>query len=511
MSQAKRLLAAYVGASNAHGTTIVGRIGRNGKAESKSRIIREPLTEELVQGHIDGKHGVGAIPINDNNECKFGAIDIDVYDLNHKELQKKIQSLELPLLHCRSKSGGAHLYLFLKEFEKASIVREYLTEMSILLGHSGCEVFPKQDQIIAERGDVGNFINMPYFDADMPQRFCYNEATEAMELDEFLDAVDAKRTSLDQLELVRTTKAVRKHFEDGPPCLRHLFRDGPLSEPRNKLLFMIAWYCKNKFPDSWQESLEEYNRTLCSPPLPSKEMATIISQHEKKDYGPTCKEEPFRSYCDPALCALAKYGIGSDAPDAPQVGGLSILLSEPRLYFMDVNGTRIQLSVEQLQNQTLWQRACMEQCMFMPPTTKAQKWQQMVNALMSEATYLDAPEELTVMGQFKDLLRAYCTSHIRAMAPEEIEMGKPWTDGGVTKFKLDGLIEFLHNRRFKAENRGSITQMIRDMGGDATVQNIHKRTPQGEKRTKVRCWFVPAFDEEEIELPKKEMINDIPF
>lgn len=149
--------------------------------------------------------------------------------------------------------------------------------------------------------------------------------------------------------------------------------------------------------------------------------------------------------------------------------------------------------------------------MFMPPTTKASKWQQMVNALMSEATFLDAPEELTVKGQFAELLRAYCTSHIRAMAPEEIEMGKPWTDGGVTKFKLDGLVEFLHNRRFKADNRGAITQMIRDLGGDSTKQNITKRTPKGEIRSTVRCWFVPAFDEEEIELPKREMSNDIPF
>ena len=99
MSQANRLLAAYVGATSAHGTTIVGRIGRNGKAESQSKIIREPLTEDLVQAHIDGTHGVGAIPINENNECKFGAIDIDVYDLNHKELQERIRKLKLPLFH----------------------------------------------------------------------------------------------------------------------------------------------------------------------------------------------------------------------------------------------------------------------------------------------------------------------------------------------------------------------------------------------------------------------------
>lgn len=511
MSQAKRLLAAYVGADNAHGTTVVGRIGRDGKAESTSRIIREPLTEELVQRHIDGERGVGAIPINADNECQFGAIDIDVYDLNHKELQAKIQALELPLLHCRSKSGGAHLYLFLKEFEKAVIVREYLTEMSILLGHSGCEIFPKQDQIIAERGDVGNFINMPYFNAETPQRFCYDENTEAMELDEFLDAIDKKRTTLAGLELVRTTKQVRKYFTDGPPCLRHLFAEGPLSEPRNKLLFHIAVYCKKKYPDGWQQALEEYNRTLCSPPLPAKEMTQLISQHEKKDYNYTCKEEPFRSYCDPAMCALAPHGIGSDTPDAPKLGGLTILLSEPRLYFMDVNGTRIELNTEQLQNQGQWQRVCMDKCFFMPPAIKPRDWQQTVNNLMQQATLLEVPEELTVMGQFKDLLRSYCTSHIRAMAPEEIEMGKPWTDNGKTMFKLEGLLEFLHHRRFKVDNRGSITQMIKDLGGDYSKINIRKQTPKGEVRTSSRCWFVPAFEEEEIELTTKEMTNDIPF
>ncbi len=65
MTQAERLLASFLGAKSAHGTTTVGRVGRNGKAESKSMIVREPLTEELVQAHIDGKQGIGAIPINE--------------------------------------------------------------------------------------------------------------------------------------------------------------------------------------------------------------------------------------------------------------------------------------------------------------------------------------------------------------------------------------------------------------------------------------------------------------
>ena len=507
MSQASRLLATFAGAGNAHGTTIVGRVGRNGKAESQSRIIREPLTEELVQAHIDGTQGVGAIPINDDNKCQFGCLDIDVYDLNHGELQDKIQKMKLPLMHCRSKSGGAHLYLFMKDWETAAQVRDYLSEMSIALGHSGCEIFPKQDTIIAERGDVGNFINMPYFNADLPQRYCFNKKTEALELDEFLDAVDKARVSLPELEGLKFA-GERKHFTDGPPCLEHLFAEGPITDERNKTMFMCGVYNKLKHSDDWENRLEEDNRTLCSDPLPSHEILNLRKSLTKKDWGYTCKDQPFKSYCDPVVCAVRKFGIGKDAPDAPEVGGLTIMLSEPRVYFMDVNGGRIQLTTEQLQNQVLWQRACMEQMNIMPPTVKAQKWQTMINQLMQTATHLDVPEEATIKGQFKDHLHSYCTSQIRAMAPEEMEMGKPWTDAGTTKFKLEGLIEYLHHRRFKVENRGHLIQMIRDLGGDSTKVNFHKSDG---KRTTIRCWYIPSFEENKIELPIKEMNDDIPF
>jgi len=87
-------------------------------------------------------------------------------------------------------------------------------------------------------------------------------------------------------------------------------------------------------------------------------------------------------------------------------------------------------------------------------------------------------------------------------------MNKPWTDDGVTKFKLEGLIEYLHHRRFKVDNRGHLIQMIRDMGGDNGIQNIH-RSDGG--RTTLRCWHIPAFEQEEIELSVREMNNDIPF
>ncbi len=149
--------------------------------------------------------------------------------------------------------------------------------------------------------------------------------------------------------------------------------------------------------------------------------------------------------------------------------------------------------------------------MFMRPTTKANRWQQMVNGLMSQATYIDGPEELTVAGQFKDLLRTYCTSHIRAMAPEEIDMGKPWTDGGITKFKLEGLLEFLHNRRFKGFTRAQIQEILKQMNDDQDCHGHKNINKEDGSRSTIRVWWVPAFENLEGALPIQEIDNDIPF
>lgn len=511
MSQAQRLLAAFEGSKAAHGTTKVGRIGRNGKAEADSRIIRELLTVEKIQSHIDGSLGVGAIPITAENKCKWGALDIDEYDLNHEDLQEKIQKLELPLLHCRSKSGGAHLYLFVDDFIEAAILREYLLEISIALGHSGCEMFPKQDKILADRGDVGNFINLPYQNAELTMRYCYKPDNTAMELTEFLDAIDEKRVKIAELEKLKFSSK-REYFKDGPPCLQHIFADGPVSKERNTICMQIGCYTKKKHGDDWEPELERQNRQMFDPPLSASEMAgTVLKSCRKKDYNYLCKQEPFKSFCDPELCATRPYGIGDLGSSMPQIGGLTILLSEPRLYFMDVNGSRIQLSTEQLQNPRLWQRACMEQAQVMPQIPSLRSWERLVSGLMSNATHLEAQPELTISGQFQDLLRTFCTSRIRAMEPEELMMGKPWTENGRTMFKMHGLMEFLHNRRFTHYTPAQVQEQIKILNNNQECSGHHAVNKEDGKRSTVRVWWVPAYEEEEMDLKPKEYSNEIPF
>tara|TARA_R100001463_G_scaffold74500_2_gene128509 strand:- start:855 stop:1484 length:630 start_codon:yes stop_codon:yes gene_type:complete len=206
-----------------------------------------------------------------------------------------------------------------------------------------------------------------------------------------------------------------------------------------------------------------------------------------------------------------KFGIGEIGSDI-EVQNLMIIKSEPRLYFLTVAGQRVQLNTEQLQNQTLFQRACMEQAQVVPPTMRPKTWLSILQRLMLEATTQEVPEELTITGEFKALLRAYCTSRIRALHPEELLQGKPFTDNeGYTSFTMAGLTEFLHNRRFTAFTRAQIQEQLKKLNGDRECYGHKNITKEDGSRTTIRVWWVPAFENEEVSIPIEEMENEIPF
>ena len=93
--------------------------------QAKSFIVRKPLTEELIQEHLKGTNGVGSIPINEeDNNCKFGALDIDQYPLDLVALDKKLQKMKVPCVVCRSKSGGAHIFFFFQDYINAGEFRD---------------------------------------------------------------------------------------------------------------------------------------------------------------------------------------------------------------------------------------------------------------------------------------------------------------------------------------------------------------------------------------------------
>ena len=192
MNLDERFMAAFEGFKSAHGQTIISEERRAGKQKAQSRTVRTPITLELIRSHLNGVKGVGSIPINEDNKCKFGVLDIDEYPLDLAAIDRRLRDLEVPAVVCRSKSGGAHIYFFFTEFMSAGEFRDKASEIAAYVGYGRCEIFPKQEQVLHERGDVGNFINLPYFDAEQTLRHAILEDGSAASLEEFLDLADSR-------------------------------------------------------------------------------------------------------------------------------------------------------------------------------------------------------------------------------------------------------------------------------------------------------------------------------
>ena len=268
MSNEERFISLFKGYSGAHGQTTVLDSQREGKKKAKSFIVREPLTLGLVREHLGGKRGVGSIPIDETNSCHFGALDIDDYNLDLVALYKKVEKLKLPLVMCRSKSGGAHLFLFMAEKTPASEIRDKLAEFASALGWGTCEIFPKQEEVIVERGDVGNFINLPYFNAQFTTRYALDKKGESLTLEEFLDRAEERRVTFKELSECKIGVG-ENVLPNGPPCLQQIAEYGIPEGGRNNTLLNIGVYYRMVDPENWKQLLEKANQQYCNPPLPA--------------------------------------------------------------------------------------------------------------------------------------------------------------------------------------------------------------------------------------------------
>jgi RecA-family ATPase len=179
---AQRFLDLFKPAQHAHGTYSVNILD-GAKHRGKADTHAGPPTFTMVERHLAGVQRVGFVPIHRDGTCRFAAIDIDDYKLDHTALATKIERHRLPLVVCRSKSGGAHLYWFLTPARPATEVRAQLADWAALLGFSGVEIFPKQDRL--EPDATGNWINAPYHGEEC---WAVNAHGQSLTLDEFLVA-----------------------------------------------------------------------------------------------------------------------------------------------------------------------------------------------------------------------------------------------------------------------------------------------------------------------------------
>ena len=274
----------FSGLEIAYGQYQPGERGDNGKQQGKAFIVRQDVTDELWTNHLEGKGpALGIIPITENNDCRWGCIDIDEYNFDHLGLIKSIRSHNLPLIVCRSKSGGAHVFLFTKENIPASLMQSKLKEMAIILGYEGSEIFPKQTEILVERGDTGNFLNLPYYNNTKGLRYAIDDNGDALALEQFYTAYDKYSCTRGDVEGIRVAEKKREEaFPLGPPCLNKLAVTGFGQGSRNNALFNIAVFYKQSEPDTWEDKIVEANLKYMDPPLSNNEVQQLIKSVNRK-------------------------------------------------------------------------------------------------------------------------------------------------------------------------------------------------------------------------------------
>lgn len=458
----------FDGFKEAHGIFNANVAGKSGdKVVGKAATITKPVTQELWNLHLEGKQGLGIIPINANSLCKFGAIDIDEYDLDLLSLNRNIQQYKFPVMVCRTKSGGAHLYMFMREFIEAKLIIQKLKEVASFLGYGTCEIYPRQAQLLVDRGDAGNWINMPYFDAGHTMRYALDENSKSMDAVKFLERAHEK--SMTREQLLAMMIVVPEALTGGPPCLQHLIRNGFPQGTRNNGLFNLGIYAQKAYPNEWQLKMESFNMQFMKPPLTSVEVLAIMKSIEKKDYTYTCKSQPIQSYCDSVKCRMCTHGIGSSNMGMPKMGSLTKLCTVPPIWFLDVETEdgqqRMELSTEDLQNPIRFQSRCMESLNIMPQIAKRDMWQTMISGLLTSVTRIEIPVDSTPAGQFMQHVEAFCTSRVNAKSEDELLLGKPWTSAKQIYFRMQDIIKYLDRVRFFEFKLNEITMHLRAIKG----------------------------------------------
>jgi hypothetical protein len=500
------LFAGFTGAHGTHGEPV--QDGLKWAIKTTARTVREPVTKALWEEHLAGKKPLGVIPIRENGTCSWGSIDVDQYGTDFLKIIDSAERAKMPLVPCRSKSSGLHLFVFLDPPAEAAAVQSSLRDMAAKLGLAGCEIFPKQTAVLAERGDLGNWIICPYYGnsygGKLREQAGLKKTGAEMTIEEFITAAERSKTTIEALEALRKSAKPRVSgnigtaasgpFADGPPCLQHLVEKEMLGDGRKRAIFHMGVYYKRARPDDWQQALEKANQDYMTPPLPSDEVSNVVKSLTKREYQYTCREEPMVSHCDALTCRSRRFGVGEGSA-LPAIAGLAKLDTDPPIWFADVEDKRIEATTEQLQNYNLFHRLCMERLNRCYTTVKQADWLALVGLAMANLTLIEAPPEVGVGGRFLELLEDFLTNRMQAERRDDILSGRPWLDenGDAAPslpvmpryfFRLRDLQAHVVREGERNMGRNWMAQRLKALGGADHLFNI--------KGKACGCWWVPA-------------------
>lgn len=494
----------FKGLERAYGRMQIKQGEDGKKVAGKCVTIHEPLTPELWEKHLSGRQGLGVVPIMDDGNCWWGCIDIDDYSLDHKALIDKIEHLELPLVTCRSKSGGAHCFLFVTSPAPARRMRKVLSAWAAWLGQSGREIFPKQVRL-ASNQDAGNWLNMPYFNAEETDRYALNPRSGApLSLDRFKELVASRKQDPEKIEDIVAPQV--EELEGAPPCIATILMQGVGEGQRNTAAFNLAIYCRKRWPDAWEGKLDHLNMKVMDPPLGSKEVQQIVKSAGGKSYEYQCSEPLLAAVCDKRLCSTCKYGVGG-AGYEPEITGLVKIDSDPPQWIIEVDNARMMIDTMTLTSQQKFRVRCLEIINRLPRAYKPKEWEAIINRLTDPENLqiIEAPRDAGPVGQLLEHLHEYVGQPSRiGKTRDDLLRHKVWDDGEYTYFRGPAFLKYLSRNHFRALKEHEIHSILKgSVGAKHGTFNI--------KGNCVAYWAIPTPQKQLEGFDQPEDEEGVPF
>lgn len=462
-------------------------VSARGKVGGKARTVMEVVTREKWENHLSGKIGIGIVPLRDDGSVVFAAIDVDKYGMNLKEICEKLARLKVPLVPCRTKSGGVHLYLFGREPLPAGLVRRRLMEWATNLGFGGSEVFPKQENHASTK-DVGNWINIPYFDHANTLRYAMDPQGDALTAEMFLELAEERAVTTGWLDsfVFPIDPAIGDLLKDGPPCLQSLAQSGAPEGTRNKALFNFAIYAKKRWPDDWQQRVDEYNAAFMSPALPQSEVKVIVKSLARKTYNYTCRDEPCKTLCNRPLCVTRAFGVGQNEDD-PGVafGSITKIETDPPLWIWEIDGIRMEISTDCILSQSKMSVIVLEKANKLLMPVQPGTWRAIVQEKLEDLQIIEAPEDAGMIGQILFYLDEFCAQK-KGKTEDELLVGRVFQKEGRAYFRSADFFKHLKNSGINSVSSPKLWAILQSRDVRAHRERIKSR--------QIRFWSITIGD-----------------
>lgn len=155
---AQKMFYVFAGRLDAYGQDT----GADGKGGMR---VDAPLTPQIIENHLKGKHGVGVYPTWHADDgtlmASWGCCDIDTGDWSEAyALATTLRAMGMVPHIERSRSKGWHVWVFPEADVTAAQMRRALKVAYQAIELPAKEANPKQETL--KPGQVGNYVRLPY-------------------------------------------------------------------------------------------------------------------------------------------------------------------------------------------------------------------------------------------------------------------------------------------------------------------------------------------------------------